>query len=269
MKVNIVKSLWGMVEGDSLEDKLSLIRDAGYSGVECEPPDMAPEAWRKLCEQYGLVYIAAIYSLTVDEFAENAKRASSYGPHVINAQTGRDYLDFDAGCRYFERALEVEQRIGVRIAHETHRHRMFFTPWTTARYLDRFPELSICADISHWVLVTESRLADMTEHLEKAFRRAIHVHARIGHEEAPQVPDPRAPRYAEYVDLYESWWRRIFESKARSGAATMTVTPEYGPPNYMPIQPESGEPVANLWDVCLWGANRLRAMAIEPGAANG
>ncbi|MCB9850714.1 MAG: sugar phosphate isomerase/epimerase [Phycisphaerales bacterium] len=258
MEVKIFKSMWGMTEGDTLANKLRLIADAGYDGVEFDPPDVPPADWRKMCADHGLDYIAAIYSLTPEEFATNLKRAADFGPIRVNAQTGRDKYDFDTACAYFEKALQTEREIGIPVAHETHRHRMLYTPWATARYLERFADLKICADFSHWVLVTESRLADVDDLVALAISRAIHVHARVGHEEAPQVSDPRAPEFAEYVNLFESWWDRIRDARSAQGADVLSITPEYGPPNYLPTIPHTREPVANLWNVCGWGADRIR-----------
>lgn len=259
MKIRIFKSLWGMTEGASLEDKLRLIAEAGYDGVEFDPPDVEPDRWKAMCAAHGLEYIAAIYSLTAEEFETNLRRAAAYGPVRINSQTGRDKYDFEAACAYFERSLAAERAVGVPVAHETHRHRMLYTPWATAKYLERFGELKLCADFSHWVVVTESRLADLDAMLAAASQRAIHVHARVGYEEGPQVPDPRAPEFAEYVELFESWWDRIVESARARGVSELSITPEYGPPNYLHTLPYTREPVADLWEVCLWGAQRLRA----------
>jgi len=258
MRVRIYKSLWGMTEGATLAEKLRRIADAGYDGVEFDPPDVAPADWRRMCADHGLAYIAAIYSLTADEFESNLRRAAEFGPVLVNAQTGRDKYDYEFACAYFERALAVESDVGVPVAHETHRQRMLYTPWATARFLERFPDLKICADFSHWVVVTESRLADVDDLVALASSRAIHVHARVGYEQGPQVPDPRAPEYAAHVALFESWWKRIHTLRADAGAAEISFTPEYGPPPYLHTSPYTREPAADLWEVCGWAARRLR-----------
>lgn len=258
MQTRIFKSLWGMTEGATLDEKLRLIAAAGYDGVEFDPPDIDPQEWQALCARHGLAYIAAIYSLTPEEFEKNLRRAAAFGPVLVNSQTGRDKYDFATACRYFERALAIEDEVGVPVAHETHRHRMLYTPWTTARLIERFEKLKLCADFSHWVVVTESRLADVDEMVALASSRAIHVHARVGYEEGPQVPDPRAPEFAAYVELFEGWWERIRRLQAQRGARELTMTPEYGPPNYLHTLPYTRVPVAHLWEVCLWGARRLR-----------
>jgi hypothetical protein len=37
------------------------------------------------------------------------------------------------------------------------------------------------------------------------------------------------------------------------------VVPEYGPPPYLPTIPYTGAPVADLWAICEWARERLRA----------
>jgi hypothetical protein len=90
-----------------------------------------------------------------------------------------------------------------------------------------------------------------------ACSRAIHIHARVGYEESPQVPDPSAPEYREYLERFEGWWDRIRGCREKAGAERLTVTPEYGPPGYLQTLPHTRQPVADLWEVCLWAANRL------------
>ena len=35
------------------------------------------------------------------------------------------------------------------------------------------------------------------------------IHARVGYEEGPQVPDPAAPEYAAEVKCHMGWWESI------------------------------------------------------------
>lgn len=46
---------------------------------------------------------------------------------------------------FFEQALSFEHQSGIPVGHEPHRSRAFFTPWSTAKLLAKFPEL--------WVLL--------------------------------------------------------------------------------------------------------------------
>ncbi len=258
MHVQLLRSFWGMESIARIEDRVRMIREAGYSGVEAPIPDMEPREWRALLDANGLSYVAMMFPVTPDEFRRQLEAVHAYGPTLVTSQSGRDCFSFSEGCEFFLAALQAERDVGVPVAHETHRGRIFFTPWRTAQYLEEFPDLRICADFSHWCAVCESTLQGHEHALELACERAIHVHARVGYEEGPQVPDPRAPEYASHLARHEAWWDAIVSARAGSGAQSLTITPEFGPPPYMHALPYTQQPVADLWDLCLWTAGRLR-----------
>ena len=52
----------------------------------------------------------------------------------------------------FNNAFVVED---VPVVFETHRTRLLYAPWTTARYCEAIPELRITADFSHFTTVAE------------------------------------------------------------------------------------------------------------------
>ncbi|MBK9121114.1 MAG: sugar phosphate isomerase/epimerase [Phycisphaerales bacterium] len=258
MQLKIFKGLWGDAEGHATQADLARIRGAGYDGIEWSAPQADPAAWRDWCGELGLEYIAMVFPLTPGEIAAEVQKVRAYGPVKITMHSGRDKMTFEEGCDFFEAALALEEDLGIPIAHETHRHRLLYAPWATARYLERFPRLRVCADFSHWCCVCESLLKDMEDWVQLTCERAVHVHGRVGWEEGPQVADPRAPEVAHYVARHEEFWDRIRAAHQQRQAVELTFTPEYGPPGYMPALPYTRQPLANLWDVCLWSAERLR-----------
>lgn len=84
--------------------------------------------------------------------------------------------------------------------------------------------------------------------VDLAIARASHIHARVGFEEGPQVPDPLHPLWSRWTRLHLDLWRRIIAARRADGAAFLTLTPEFGPPPYMPIDPRSGHPLADAWE---------------------
>lgn len=258
MKTLVLRALWGMTEGDTLEHKLQRIHEAGYDGVEAPQPDIAPARWRELLAQYDLVYVGMIFGNDIEMFKRQLTSILDYQPLLLNAHSGRDRWPFAEGCAYFRAALEAEANAGIAIAHETHRYRLLYCPWVTAAYLNEFPELKLTADFSHWCVVCETLLDDMDDYLRIAVQRAVHIHARVGHQEGPQVADPRAPEYQPHVEAHERWWDAIRQARLAASAPHLTATAEFGPPGYMPTLPYTQQPVANLWDVCLYMAGRLR-----------
>ncbi|OCT10760.1 xylose isomerase [Paenibacillus pectinilyticus] len=260
MELRLYKSLWGMEKG-TLRENFGKIAASGYTGVEAGVPSKEQRSeFAELLEEHGLTYIALIGTSGDHDrtFAEGVADAAALRPQLIISHSARDSMDEDTQLRFFERALEVERQHGIPIGHETHRHRAMFTPWTTSRLLNALPDLKITADFSHWCCVCETLLEDQADHLRIAVERTIHIHARVGYAQGPQVPHPGAPEYAAELAAHESWWRQIRQARAEKGFTITTITPELGPPGYMHTLPYSNQPVTDLWSVCEWMKERLQ-----------
>lgn len=119
--------------------------------------------------------------------------------------------------------------------------------------------LKLNCDYSHWVVVCERAIDDLLPILAMCAERAVHVHARVGFENGPQVSDPRAPEWLQMCEAHERWWDLIWESQRRRGYSHSTLTPEFGPPSYQPVAPYTSEPLADLVAICDWMALRQRA----------
>jgi hypothetical protein len=50
----------------------------------------------------------------------------------------------------------------------------------------------------------------------------------------------------------------IWDAQDKRGITESTLTPEFGAPDYLHTLPYSRMPVANLWDICNWQAERQR-----------
>jgi len=118
--------------------------------------------------------------------------------------------------------------------------------------------LKITLDISHWVCVSESFLEDQSEAVNLAIERTEHLHARVGYTEGPQVPDPRVTAWQQALQAHLAWWDKIAERKKKNNNEILTISPEFGPFPYMVPLPQSGEPIANQWDINLYMMNLLR-----------
>ncbi len=259
MSLLVFRALWGMT--GPLEAQIEQIAAAGYDGVEAWPGAVTipPGEFVRLVAGYKLKLIMAWNADRRDDLAPVLDELASYTPLKINLHSGRDCFTRDEGAAFFEAALRHEERIGIPVSHETHRGRVFFTPWDTRYYLERFDTLKLTADYSHWVNVCERLPDDQAEALALANRRTIHIHGRVGYEEGPQVPDPAAPEYAAHLAWHERQWAAIRQHRAAAGDLPLTFTPEYGPPMYLHTLPFTNVPVADLWQVCLWGMQRARA----------
>jgi sugar phosphate isomerase/epimerase len=253
--VRFYKALWGM--GGSLPDKLDQIASAGYSGIEAPVGMYDAQTLAPALDDHGLGFVGMLFVEDAEALKRGLEEALASGAEMANVHAGKDWWDFDRGCRFWEEALAVVGDSPLRVAFETHRGRILHSPAATAAYLRRFTELELTADFSHWTCVCESMLADQEEAVSLAVSRTALIHARVGHEQGPQVPDPRAPDWSRYVEQFELWWDRILDAATQRGESVVRVDPEFGPPNYMPTEPYSGRPTADLWDVCLWMRDRL------------
>jgi hypothetical protein len=256
MKLLVFRSLWGM-EGTP-QAMLDRIAQGGFDGVEGVPVGIGPAEYRKMLGDRGLRLAVCIYADDVGGFARQMETLCRYEPMRIISHSGLDAMTRDQGCAFFEQALSVQARAGVEVGHETHRGRLLFTPWDAMYYLQKFPALKINADFSHWVNVCARLPDDQAPALALACGRAINIHGRVGYEEGPQVPDPSAPEYARHLAWHEAQWTAIRKAHEQTRSEYITFTPEYGPPGYMHTLPHTQAPVADLWKVCLWGAQRIR-----------
>jgi hypothetical protein len=81
-----------------------------------------------------------------------------------------------------------------------------------------FPDLKLTADLSHFCVVAERVFAaddaDWAAVMEQVASHTIHIHARVGYAQGPQVSDPRAPEFAATLERHEAWWDQILSTQA-------------------------------------------------------
>ncbi|HOE96876.1 MAG TPA: sugar phosphate isomerase/epimerase [Candidatus Sumerlaeota bacterium] len=257
MQLRIYHSFWGMT--GSTQSKIEAAAMAGYDGIESAlAPDLPIDEYRGVLSDHKMDFIAAMSAVDGDELARQVESLLPLKPTRMRLHAGRDCMSREEGKRYFARVLALQEEIGMPILIETHRGRMFYSPWDALYYMKEFPALRVNADFSHWVNVCERLPDDQEEAMALACERSLHIHARVGYEEGPQVPDPAAPEAARYLEWHLKQWDRIRKHHEERGEELLTVTPEFGPPPYLHTLPYTNVPVADLWSVCLWMANQLR-----------
>jgi sugar phosphate isomerase/epimerase len=264
LKLLLFRHLWGVDE--ALDTAFPKIKESGYDGIETDLPRAEDRArFQDLLHRWELKYIAQIFTEGssvqehIDSFKRRLEETQALNPRLVNCHGGRDSFSEAQGEEFFVQALKVEASIGIPVAHETHRGRILYNPWITSKLLRAFKDLKLCCDFSHWVCVCERLLEDQEDIIQQCAEHCLHIHARVGYEEGPQVSDPRAPEYQRQLEAHERWWRMIWDAQHKRGLAETTLTPEFGPPPYLHTLPHTDVPVANLWDICNWQAERQRA----------
>lgn len=248
---------------------LPSVKAAGYDGVEVGIPAAlgAGEAERlgELLAQHELLCILQHYDTYTGDFAAHKEQYAAWLEQVrrvkafrINSQTGKDFFSIEQNRQLVALADEFSAQCNIPVLHETHRNKFSFAAHVTHAYLQAIPSLQLTLDISHWVNVAESYLEDQPEAVALAIDRTVHLHARVGYPEGPQVPDPRTPEWREALDRHLAWWDRLAARK-RAAGEVMTITPEFGPPPYLVTLPATGEPIASQWDINLFMMALLKA----------
>jgi sugar phosphate isomerase/epimerase len=263
MKLLLFRSLWGLDQ--PWEESFPQLKKRGYHGIEIwlPPPKECPR-FKTLLKKHKLAFIADVFSsgngvrehLASFEKALADVKTLGVPTKCVNSHSGSDAWTEEEGFRFFEGALALEKKYGLTVLHETNRGRILFHPKPALRMLERFPDLKLTCDFSHWVLVGESLLDEKSAILKACARHAVHVNARVGYEEGIQVPDPRAPEYQRHLLAHEHWWAMIWKAQKARGMKESYLTAEFGPPPYGQALPYTQEPVADLDAICDWQAQR-------------
>lgn len=260
MKLVYCATYWGC-EGMSGEHFLDAAVEAGYQGVEINLPsgDFDNPAFRskmeKLRADNEFRFIAQQVLGTcvespdayITRMKERLERLADFRPDFTNSHTGKDYFSFDDNCRAIEAAENVAQKTGIPVYHEIHRGRFTFHLPALHAYLEKFPDLKLTADFSHWCCVSESLLEDQQASLREIFPHVHHLHARVGFAEGPQAGNPFASAFEDALSVHVNWWEDIIRQRQAAGDNAFTITTEAGPEPYMPR--DGNRPVADNWEI--------------------
>ncbi|WP_027483146.1 sugar phosphate isomerase/epimerase family protein [Deinococcus pimensis] len=275
MDLVVFRHLWGV--DTPLRDVLPTFPALGYHGLEAPLPDAtSARDFHALRREHGLEFIPLIFTsgprdgarsvdAHLESFTRELDEALRHDPALVNVHAGADSWSEREAEAFFQGALDVARGAPVPVAFETHRGRALFTPWGTRRLVETFPELRLTADFSHWVCVCERLLDDQDDTLRRVAEQVVHVHARVGFEQGPQVSDPRAPEFDAHLTAHERWWSLVWEAQRARGLARSFLTPEFGPPAYQPVLPYTLMPVAPLAEICDWMARRQTARFAQSG----
>lgn len=251
---------WGS-ESMAWETFLKKVKNAGYYGIEwglhSGISDRELDTVWNLLEKYQLAVIPqhwetndANFPSHYDGFCSFFERIRKYKAYKINTQTGKDYFTYDENIALVNATIEHTKKTGVPVVHETHRNKFLFAAHIAKEYFKILPDLRITLDISHWVAVAESFLADQSEAVYMALERADHLHARVGHTQGPQVTDPRLSQWKDASETFFAFWDNLMAIK-KENYDSFSITPEFGPYPYMALL-RSGEPFCNQWDINIY-----------------
>ena len=255
---------WGF--SGTMDEFCAKAKKAGYDGIEVWAPtnDNDRIALERATKANGLEYGFLVGSGSSDfkehftQFIQALKNASNLKPLYINCHSGKDYFTLEQAQNIIELSITAGKAAGVPVYHETHRGRICYSAPITRALLEKIPGMRLTLDISHWCVVHESLLADQKETVALALSRTDHIHSRVGHQEGPQVTDPRAPEWADALKAHLAWWDKVVEMKVNQ-KQPMTILTEFGPPMYLPTVPYTQQPLADQWAINVHMMELLRS----------
>jgi sugar phosphate isomerase/epimerase len=265
-QLKIMATNWGW--SSSLDAFCAAAKKEGYDGIEMWWPNETKDQKELFAalEKHDLEigYLCGSGhkdpAINLESFKKAINAASTQSvkrPLYINCHSGKDFFTYEQNKLFIDHTTETSAKTGIKICHETHRGRIMFAAHIARNFIEKNPALRLTLDISHWCNVHESLLEDQAETVAMALERVEHLHARIGHQEGPQVNDPRAPEWESAVKAHLAWWDKVLERKMKAGE-TMTILTEFGPPNYLPTLPYTQQPVADQWAINVYMMQLLR-----------
>lgn len=254
----VYQSLWAMERRRpdgaewSLDEKLDMIHGAGFDGAGVRFFDRAyaREVTQKL-RGWGLTWQAQCYPRSVDDLKPILDHIAEFGADHLNLQadvrphTVAECVPLIEGWR----ALAHEARVPLHF--ETHRDRMTTDLYFTLRLLDRFPDLRLTGDLSHYVVGREFAwpISDENHRLmQRIIDNCWGFHGRVASREQIQV-QISFPHQRDWLDLFMGWWEYGFRSWRRRAPpdAVLTFLCELGPKEYA-MTGRDGYELSDRWD---------------------
>lgn len=269
-KFRVYQSLWAMERRRpdglewSLDEKLEMIRDAGFDGcgVRFADRDYARTVTRFL-RDHGMSWQAQCYPRTVDELKPIVEHVQEFGADHINLQADVRPYDLEDCVPYIEGWHRIATDAGIALHIETHRDRMTTDLFFTLHLLDRFPDLRFTADLSHYLVGREFAWPVSGENhalIHRILDSSWGFHGRVASREQVQIQTSFA-HHQSWVELFMGWWEYGFRSwRRRAGpAATLTFLCELGPTPYA-ITGADGYELSDRWQEALALKDAVRAL---------
>ncbi len=266
----VYQSLWAMERRRpdglewSLDEKLSMIRDAGFDGAGVR---FADKAYARICTDFlrthGMTWQAQAYPQTVDDLKRIIEHVQEFGADHINLQPDVRPYTVEECFPLIDGWLQLAADAGIKLQIETHRNRMTTDLLFTLQLLDHYPDLRLTGDLSHYVVGREFWYP-LSETDQALMHRIIDhcwgFHGRVASREQIQL-QINFPQHQHWVELFMAWWERGFRQWRAKAASdeTLTFLCELGPPEYA-MTGADGYELSDRWQEAQQMKDRVRAL---------
>ena len=146
--------------------------------------------------------------------------------------------------------MDMSERIGMPIQFETHRNCITNDLYTTLQLIERIPAMTICADLSHYVVDREFWFP-LSEHdmslISRILERSDSFQGRVASRQQIQL-QLDFPQHQKWVELFKGWWQEGLTSwRSRNAQGDCIFVCELGPPEYAMTGPD-GREMSNRWE---------------------
>ncbi|MDQ0207522.1 sugar phosphate isomerase/epimerase family protein [Alkalicoccobacillus murimartini] len=249
-RLEVIMSWWGMTglqmcEELGTEDKVRLIAEAGYDGINgFLPKEKEAENWHRLLEKYNLTFSVNAYPKSAQELEIFLEDAKAFGKvDFVNVQVMRPFLTGKKAIHLLSDLEKVSQSVGIPAYIETHRGTITQDLIRTVEYVQSLQDPKLTIDLSHYILAGEMlTIQDEAEQMiQTLLSKTKSIHARVSNGQQIQVaiPEPRKidlhQMNCPLLDQFQDWWLMGMRNWMESASDKEDMFPficELGPPPY-------------------------------------
>jgi len=268
---------WGaVIDSDdewAFDEKLTLIRDAGFDGIEVAWTPVVPLGKEAIAAapDYGLECSVVCFPTSGDSFKQILEALEGLNVRHINLQPNVRPLTVLEGIPFILEWMDIARDAGITVFFETHRDRMTTDLRFTLQLIRAIPSLELVGDLSH-VLVGQEFAWPVSDEdhalVRELLGRMREFHGRVASREQVQIPF-QFPQHRQWLDLFVGWWReglQLWRDRAPADQDFVFVS-ELLPPWYA-ITGADGRELSDRWDDALVLQRTMRDVWASLGDAS-
>ena len=269
-KLIVLQSLWAMERRQTdgfertLEENVAMIVAAGYDGVSTDWRDRArSKSIAAMLKPHGMVAEGQCFPKTVDELKPVLEIAAETGLHHLDIQPDVRPRTMAECVPLIEGWMRLAEQVDFPVYIETHRDRMTTDLYFVLDLIERFPEMRLLADLSHFLVGREFAEPISEEnhaYIHRVLDQSWALHGRVASREQVQI-EISFPHHRKWLDLFLSWWDYGIRSWRRRAGSNeeLSFVCELGPQPYA-IAGADGNDLSDRWGDALMLRQEVRAL---------